>query len=113
MGQYFSSGTRTSWTFTKKLSDDDLTSKNVEYVNNIKLKDSNGNELTLTNTNERTYYDYLLSIIQESLNNFLSDTTFHYALSSSNNGGGAPSFSYDNNDLDRRLGFNTYNTVRE
>ena len=45
MGQYFSSGTRASGTFTKQLSDD-LTSKYVEYVNNIKLKDPDGNELT-------------------------------------------------------------------
>jgi len=58
MGQYASSGTRASGTFTKVLSDD-LTSKYVEYVNNLKLKDPNGNELTLTSTNSGTYYDYL------------------------------------------------------
>ena len=75
MGQYTSSGTRASGTFTKALSDD-LTSKYVDYVNNLKLKDPNGNELTLTSTNTGTYYDYLKSVIEESLNNFLSDTTF-------------------------------------
>ena len=86
MGQYYSSSTRASGTFTKLLSDD-LTEKYVEYVNNIKLKDPDGNELTLTSTNEGTYYDYLKSIIEESLNNFLTDTTFPYTPSSSSNGG--------------------------
>ena len=57
-GQYFSTGTRASGTFTKKLSDD-LTAKYVEYVNAIKLKDPDGNILKLTDTNEGTYYDYL------------------------------------------------------
>ena len=87
MGQYFSTSTRASGTFTKSLSDD-LTEKYVEYINNIKLKDPDGNELTLTNTNEGTYYNYLKSVIEESLNNFLSDTTFPYTPSSSSNGGG-------------------------
>ena len=87
MGQYFSSGTRATGTFTKSLSDD-LRDNYVEYVNNIKLKDPNGNELTLTTTNEGTYYNYLKSVIEESLNNFLSDTSFPYTPSSSNGMGG-------------------------
>ena len=86
LGQYSSSGTRASGTFTKSLSDD-LTSKYVEYVNNINLKDPNGNELKLTSTNEGSYYDYLKSVIEESLNNFLSDTSFPYTPSSSSGGG--------------------------
>ena len=88
MGQYSSSGTRASGTFTKSLSDD-LTAKYVEYVNNINLKDPNGNELKLTGTNEGSYYDFLKSVIEESLNNFLSDTSFPYTPSSSS-GGGSP-----------------------
>ena len=87
MGQYFSTGTRAEGTFTKSLSRD-LTNAYVEYVNNIKLKDSDGNELTLTDTNAGTYYDYLLSVITESLNNFLSDTSFPYTPSSSTGGSG-------------------------
>ena len=89
MGQYFSTNTRASGTFTKSLSND-LASKYVEYVNNIKLKDADGNELTLTDTNSGTYYDYLISLYEESLNNFISDTTFPYTPSSSNGGGGPP-----------------------
>ena len=93
IGQYYSTETRASGTFTKELSDD-LTSLYVEYVNNIRLKDPRGNTLTLTSTNEGTYYNYLKSIIEESLNNFLSDTTFPYTPSNTGeysrgeNGGG-------------------------
>ena len=76
-GTIFFNSTRAEGTFTKSLSDD-LKDKYVEYVNNL---------LTLTETNQGTYYDYLKSIIEESLNNFLSDTTFPYNPSSSNKGG--------------------------
>ena len=117
MGQYFSTGTRASGTFTKSLSND-LTQKYVECVNAIKLKDPKGNELTLTDTNEGTYYDYLKSIIQESLNNFLSDTTFPYTPSSNQGGpggGGNPPSgdppSGGNRPSTRRL--DTYQTASE
>ncbi|MBO6243568.1 MAG: hypothetical protein J6O41_03245 [Clostridia bacterium] len=87
MGQYFSTDTRASGTFTKALSDD-LTSEYFNYVNKLKLKDPKGNELTLTSTNEGTYYDYLKSVIEESLNNFLADTSFPYTPSSVSGEGG-------------------------
>ena len=87
MGQYFSTATRETGTFTKSLSDD-LVSKYVEYVNAINLKDPNGNNLSLTSTNEGTYYNYLKSVIEESLNSFLSDTTFPYTPSSNQGGMG-------------------------
>ena len=77
IGQYLSADTRKEGTFTKELSND-LAQVFVEYINKIKLKDSKGNELTLKDNNSGTYYDYLLNIIQESLNNFLSDTIFPY-----------------------------------
>ena len=77
MGQYYSTGTRADGTFTKLLSDD-LTAEYVKYVNAIKLKDPKGNELTLTETNKGSYYDFLKSVIEESLNNFFKDTTFPY-----------------------------------
>ena len=80
MGQYFSTGTRASGTFTKSLSND-LTQKYVEYANDIKLKDPKGNELTLISANEGPYYEYLKSVIEDSLNNFQSDTTFPYTPS--------------------------------
>ena len=77
MGQYYSTGTRAEGTFTKLLSDD-LAAEYVKYINAIKLKDPNGKELTLTSINEGTYYDFLKSVIEESLNNFFIDTTFPY-----------------------------------
>ena len=77
MGQYYSTGTRADGTFTKLLSDD-LAAEYVKYVNAIKLKDPKGNELTLTETNKGSYYDFLKSVIEESLNNFFKDTTFPY-----------------------------------
>ena len=80
LGQFCSTNTRADDTFTKLLSND-LTSEFVKYINAIKLKDPKGNELSLTNTNEGSYYDYLKSIIEESLNNFLSDTTFPWTRS--------------------------------
>ena len=80
IGQYYSINTRADDTFTKLLSND-LTSEFVKYINAIKLKNPKGNELTLTNTNEGSYYDYLKSIIEESLNNFLSDTKFPWTRS--------------------------------
>ena len=63
LGQYYSFGTRKDGTFTKLLSDD-LSQVYVKYVNDIKLKDPNGNVLNLTNTNEGSYYNYLKSIIE-------------------------------------------------
>ena len=78
IGQYYSTDTRANGTFTKLLSND-LTKAYFNYVNAIKLKDPNtGKFLELTDINSGTYYDYLKSLIEESLNNFLLDTTFPY-----------------------------------
>lgn len=46
MGQYMSSGSRASGTFTKALSDD-LSASYASYVNSHNFKDENGNALTL------------------------------------------------------------------
>ena len=77
MGQY----TRENNTFESELSKD-LSEEYVSYINNLNLKDPNGNTLTLDNTTSGSYYDYLLNITEESLNNFLNDTTFPYTPSS-------------------------------
>ena len=81
IGQYYTTDTRADGTFTKLLSDD-LTSEFVKYINAIELKDPKGNKLSLTNTNEGSYYDYIKKILEESLNNFLSDTTFPWTRQS-------------------------------
>ena len=89
MGQYVSTGTRADGTFTKSLSDD-LTNQYISYINNIKLKDESGTTLLLSTSesNTGTYYDYLKSVIETSLNNFLEDTTFPYTPNSSEKGDG-------------------------
>lgn len=46
MGQYSTSGTRASGTFTKALSND-MAKKYAEYINKLGLKDSKNQKLTL------------------------------------------------------------------
>lgn len=86
MGQYASTGTRANNTWTSSLSKD-LAESYATYINKLGLKDKNGTALTLEKSNNGiyasgTYYDYMLSVIETSLNNFLSDTTFPYTKSS-------------------------------
>lgn len=95
MGQY----ARSNGTFTCELSND-LASEYATYINALGLKDPNGNTLTLEESDDGvytsgSYYDYMLSVTEESLNNFLNDTTFPYTPSSMEMGampsGGTPS----------------------
>lgn len=102
MGQYVTAGTRADDTWTSALSDD-LAEAYASYLNDLGLEDENGTVLTLEQSTDGiyasgSYYDYLLSVIEDSLNNFLSDTTFPYTKSSGGfmgdggfAGGGAPS----------------------
>lgn len=88
MGQYSTTGTRSDDTWTSALSDD-LAESFATYINKLNLKDSEGNTLTLEDNDEGiytsgTYYNYIVSLIEESLNKFLSDTTFPYTESSGN-----------------------------
>lgn len=55
----------------------------AQYINEVGLKDENGNVLTLSESEngiyqDGSYYDYIKAEIEKSLNNFLSDTTFPY-----------------------------------
>lgn len=82
MGQYASSGTRANVTWTSVLSAD-MARAYAPYLNRLNLKDINGTVLRLEESKtgiytSGTYYDYLLSTIEGSLNNFLGDTTFPY-----------------------------------
>ncbi|WP_138493357.1 subtype A tannase [Paenibacillus pinistramenti] len=101
MGQYATTGTRADDTWTSALSDD-LAEAYAAYLNELGLKDEQGTVLALEKSDNGiytsgTYYDYLLSVIERSLNNFLSDTTFPYTKTSGGSmgdggfaGGGAP-----------------------
>ncbi len=64
----------------------------AKYQNELGLKDENGAVLTLTETENGiyaagSYYDYIKSEIERSLNNFLADTTFPYTPQSGGKGG--------------------------
>ncbi|MCD7778035.1 MAG: hypothetical protein LUH47_05980, partial [Clostridiales bacterium] len=95
MGQYSSSGTRAEGTWTSLLSDD-MSEKFAEYINSISLEDEDGNILSLTDEDENgiyitgSYYDYVLSQIEYSLNDFIdsyTDSSGSFSYSSSGNGG--------------------------
>ena len=82
MGQFSTSGTRSEGTFTKSVSND-LAKEYVPYINSLELKDEKGNKLGLktSDINSGSYYDYIKSVIETSLNNFLKDTIFPYTPS--------------------------------
>ena len=82
MGQYFSTNTRAEGTFTAEFSDD-LSEAFATYINALGLKSEDGTVLKLEQSENGiyasgSYYDYILSEIETSLNNFLEDTTFPY-----------------------------------
>jgi hypothetical protein len=96
MGQFASTGTRASGTWTAAYSAD-LSKAFADYLNKLGLRDTAGNKLALSASSSGvylagSYYDYLVSVVQTSLNNFIADTTFPYTPSSGGTmGGGAPS----------------------
>ena len=60
----------------------------AEYINQAGIQDADGNVLTLEASEDGiyqsgSYYDYIMGVIEESLNNFLSDTEFPYDSSAS------------------------------
>ncbi len=86
MGQYASSGTREDGVWTAALSDH-LAQRFAEYINDAAFTDSEGNILELEDSSEGvfakgSYYDYVVGLVNESLNNFLNDTEFPYTPSS-------------------------------
>ncbi|MFJ4620928.1 esterase [Streptomyces sp. NPDC088812] len=84
MGQFASTGTRASGTWTSAYSTD-LAKAWPAYLNRLGLRDESGRNLTLTESDSGihlagSYYDHLIEVITTSLNNFLSDTTFPYTV---------------------------------
>ena len=68
---------------------DALAASFAEYINQAQIKDEDGNVLTLEESADGifqagSYYDYIVRVIEKSLNNFLSDTEFPYDSSVSN-----------------------------
>ncbi len=96
--EWMMGATRSNLSDDEQAISDSLAKAFASYINGAGFTDENGNALTLTESSNGiyqsgTYYDYIKSVIEESLNNFLSDTTFPYDASSSSKGGmgGGPS----------------------
>lgn len=91
MGQFASTGTRASTTWTSAYSAD-LAKAWPKYLNRLGLRDERGRRLKLTESGNGShlsgsYYDHLIKVITTSLNNFLSDNTFPYTITTQ---GGPP-----------------------
>lgn len=82
MGQLSGTGVRKAGTETANLSEG-LARQYPKFINKLKLRDEKGKKLKLEKSDEGiylsgSYYDYLVKVVQTSLNNFLKDTTFPY-----------------------------------
>ena len=80
LGQYLGTNTREKGTFTKELSND-LSVEYANYINDLYLRDENKNILKLEKSEKGiytsgTYYQYVKSNIEKSLNTFIQNTTF-------------------------------------
>lgn len=74
---------------------DALAAAFADYINQAGIKDENGKILTIEESEDGifqagSYYDYIVGVIEESLNNFLSDTEFPYDSSTSGGKDGGP-----------------------
>lgn len=92
MGQFSDDGVRSDDSWTSALSDD-MAEQFATYINDLGLTDEDGNVLTLEESDDGiyqagSYYDYLMGVVETSLNNFLSDTTFPYTESTAFNASG-------------------------
>ncbi len=83
--------TRTNLTEEEQTISDKLTEAYAAYINELGLTDSEGNTLTLEQSEDGnwqagTYYEFVKSAIEESLNQFLTETEFPYNADSSAQG---------------------------
>lgn len=83
--------TRTDLSEEEQAISDSLTAAYAEYINGLGLTDTEGNNLTLEESADGryqagTYYEYMKKVIEDSLNNFLSNTEFPYDADASNQG---------------------------
>ena len=87
--------TRTGLSDEEQQISDRLAEAYASYVNTAGIRDPNGNLLTLETSDNGiyqsgSYYEYIKTVIENSLNNFLADTSFPYDASSSGMSGGGP-----------------------
>ena len=98
LGQFADSNTRAEGTFTQALSQD-LAKEYANYINLLGLKHE-GQALTLTESSEGiytqgSYATYLEGVVNQSLNNFLADTSFPYTSDGAGPGGSTESVTYE------------------
>lgn len=98
LGQFADSNTRAEGTFTQALSQD-LAKEYANYINQLGLKHE-GQALTLTESSEGiytqgSYATYLEGVVNQSLNNFLADTSFPYTSDGTGPGGLTESVTYE------------------
>ena len=89
--EWMMGSTRSGLSEDERAISDALAEAFAEYINEAGFKDENGNVLTLEESENGiyqagTYYLYMKSVIEQSLNNFLADTSFPYEASSSAGG---------------------------
>ena len=83
--------TRSGLTEEEQHISDQLAEAFAAYINSAGIKDPDGLVLTLSESADGiyqagSYYDYMKTVIEESLNHFLSDTEFPYDASSASGG---------------------------
>ena len=98
LGQFAYSNTRAEGTFTQALSQD-LAKEYANYINQLGLKHE-GQALTLTESSEGiytqgSYATYLEGVVNQSLNNFLANTSFPYTSDGAGPGGLTESVTYE------------------
>ena len=98
LGQFADSNTRAEGTFTQALSQD-LAKEYANYINQLGLKHE-GQALTLTESSDGiytqgSYATYLEGVVNQSLNNFLADTSFPYTSDGAGPGGSTESVTYE------------------
>jgi hypothetical protein len=83
--------TRTDLDSDTQALSDGLAEAFAQYINELGLTDSEGNVLVLNESADGiyqagSYYDYIKSEVERSLNNFLADTTFPYTAGATGKG---------------------------
>ncbi len=81
--EWMMGNTRTDLSEEEQTISEELTTAYAAYINQLGLTDENGAPLTLEASADGryqagSYYDYMKEIIEESLNDFLADTSFPY-----------------------------------
>ena len=98
LGQFADSNSRAEGTFTQALSQD-LAKEYANYINQLGLKHE-GQALTLAESSQGiytqgSYATYLEGVVNQSLNNFLADTSFPYTSDGAGPGGTTESVTYE------------------